>query len=319
MKNKTLLLLICIFAIAFILGTTYSAWTYDNVVNNNSAIEFAVTEWDFTVDSGFAVIGNVDPDYCAYLTPSQETSITCGSPEAVRLTNTAGTQNKSHTFNVAFDRDYTVGEIKIQKISFDYYHIDKRQQQGKGFPKVQLLNGTSGKGNTIGGGDTVTAISPFTAVDTNNGWWHLEYFITAMVPTFADHGDSGISEKTIINGIKIIDDNIYNHDGITAYVVIDNLQISSAACSKLGLFNKGTTFAAGGYYWMKVAWAGEIHSVVITFSDDGSDDPVCEYTPSQKSPFYIRGLRAGTVTATCTMELGDEHQILSISNTLTIT
>lgn len=318
MKNKTLLIIICIFVAIMLFGVASSSWMFTNIVNNSNTIDFAVTSWDFTVDSGFATAANVIS--YSYLTPSQETSITCGSPEAVRFTNEAGTSTKDHIMCFCFDRDYTVGEIKVQKISFDYYHIEKRQQQGKGFPKLQLLNGTSGKGNTIGGGESVTTISPFTAVDIDNGWWHLEYFITAMTPTFADHGDSGISEKTAINGVKIIDSAIYNFDGDNkAFVVIDNLQISSAACSKLGLFNKGATITAGNYYWMKVAWAGELHSCIITFSDDGSDDPVCEYTPSAKSPFYIKARHAGTVVATCTLELGDEHQVLSISNTLTVT
>lgn len=319
MKNKNLVILIfaCIFTIIIFCGTGYASWLMADTLSTSNSIGFTIPTWDFVTDYGFAVAGNVLST--SYLTASQETSITCGSPEAVRFTNEAGTSTKDHIMCIAFDRDYTVGEIKIQKISFDYYHIAKRQQQGKGFPKLQLLNGTSGKGNTIGGGESVTAISPFTAVEINNGWWHLEYFITAMTPTFADHGDSGISEKTIINGVKIIDSAIYNFDGDNkAFVVVDNLQISSAACTKLGLFNKGATITAGNYYWMKVAWAGTLHNCVITFSDDGSDDPVCEYTPSAKSPFYVKARHAGTVVATCTLEIGDEHQILSISNTLTI-
>lgn len=321
-KIVLIIVILCIVIAGTSCGAAYASWIYSGSVNSSgNSVSLTVQDWDFTADSDFAMIGNVDRDNLAYLDASQETSIVCGSAEAVRLTNTAGTQTKEHSVIFRFDRTYTVGEIKIQKISFDYYHEQRREQVGIGFPRLQLVKGTSGVGNVqpLKERDNVCdEISCFSVTELANGWWHLEYFITAFVPTFADHGDSGISETKEVDGIKIIDRYIYNHNSITAYCVVDNLQISAQASIKLGLFNKGTEIKVGNYYWMKVAWAGTVHNVTITFSDAGSDDPIAVYTPSNKSPFYIKTLKVGTVVATCTMELGDEHQILSISNTLTV-
>ena len=314
--------ILCIIIAGMTCGAAYATWTYNDTLSISNTIGTTVPDWNFVEDTDFAKIGYVNRDNCAYLEPTQETSIICGSVEAVRLTNTAGTQGKDHKFIVDFDRDYLIGEIKTRKVSFDYYHAQKRQQTGKGLPKVELVYNGTRVGNTVGGGDTVASLSPlvaFSATEINNGWWHLEYFITALTPTFGDHGDNVISEDAVVNGVRIIDSNIYDHDSINAYIVIDNFQLSTQASTKLGLFNRGTTITTGNYYWMKVAWAGEVHSVTITFSDADSDDPCAIYTPSAKSPFYIKALHAGTIVATCTMELGDEHQILSISNTLTIT
>lgn len=325
-KIALIIVILCVVIAGTSCGAAYASWFYsgsvDSSVNN---VDFTVTDWDFTADTDLALIGNVDRDHLAYFEvsqelSSQENSKLCGSAEAVRLTNTAGTQTKEHSVIFRIDT-ITIGEIKTQKISFDYYHEQRREQVGVGFPKVQLVYNTSNKGNAQPKDDTVCDInSCFSVTELANGWWHLEYFISALTPTYADHGDRlGYTESTQINGIKIVDKNIYNHHSIDAYCVIDNLRISNQASIKLGLFNNGTSFAAGKYYWMKVAWAGEVHRVEITFSDAGSDNPIAVYTPSALSPFYIKGLRAGTVVATCTMELGDEHQILSISNTLTVT
>lgn len=330
--NKIRIALIIVIFCVVIAGTScgaaYASWFFTDTVNSSgNNISFTVPDWDFTVDTDLALIGNVDRDNLAYFEvsqelSSQENSKLCGSAEAVRLTNTAGTQTKDHSVIFRFDA-ITIGEIKTQKISFDYYHEQRREQVGVGFPRVQLLydNTTVGNMQPKAGNDNVcNELSCFSVTELANGWWHLEYFISALTPTYADHGDRlGYTESTEINGIKIVDKNIYNHHSIDAYCVIDNLRITNQASIKLGLFNNGTSFAAGKYYWMKVAFAGEVHRVEITFSDAGSDDPIAVYTPSALSPFYIKGLRAGTVVATCTMELGDEHQILSISNTLTVT
>lgn len=313
-RTKLLILLISCFIVVLCWNLTYSAWVDVSFRDVSRNIQLTTPVWNFVPDS--AVIGNVSN--CSYLTATQELSIlssNVGDTEAVRLTNTAGTQTKDHSFIIALDREYTVGEAKIYKIEFDYYHIEKRQQQGKGYPKVQLTYNGSGKGNTQGGGETVNDKSPFIATNIDGNWWHLEYFISALCPTMADHGDTGISESQKINGVKIIDSAIYDFAGDAAFIVIDNLRLSSEPASRLGFFNKGTSFKSGGYYWVKVAWCGELHSVNITFDDDS----IAEYTPSNKSPFYIKGLQPGTVVITVTIECGDNHTILTIQNTLTVT
>lgn len=315
MKNKFLLPLIALFLCALIVGTTYSAWSFNNVISlSNPTIGVEVLPWGFDgVD--FARLENVGT--CNFLNSSRETTIVSpdnNSVEAVRFTNTAGTQTKDHTFIINLDRDYTIGEIKTYKVEFDYYHAQKRAQTGKGFPKCQLQYNGSNKGNNYGGGDTIDNKAPFIATSLDNNWWHLEYFITSLCPTFADHGDSGISENTKINGVKITDSAIYDYSGNTAFIVVDNFRLDNTLSSRLGLFNKGTSFKSNGYYWMKVCWSGSLVSANITFDDD----TIAEYAPSNKSPFYIYGKQAGTVVATCTLVIGN-GQTLSISNTLTVT
>lgn len=314
MRRNSFLAILISFLLMICFSVAYSSWIKTDFKNTSQNIQLSITNWIFFND--FAEIGNVSN--CNFLTATRETNIISpvSSDEAVRLTNTAGTQNKAHSFNVATDRDYLLSEIRFFKVEFDYYHAEKRQQAGKGFPKVHLLYNNATKGSDQGGTDTVNDKSPFIATNLDENWWHLEYFITALCPTMADHQDTPISLTQKINGIKITDNNIYDYNGKTAFIVIDNLRFSSEDSSRLGLFNRTTSFAVGTYYWVKVCWTGEIHSINITFSDN----TIAEYdTESTKSPFYIKGLKAGKVTFTVTMEVGNSHSILTIQNTLTVT
>ena len=316
MKSKLLIPIITLFAGALLFGTTYSAWVFDNSANvdNTANVEFE-PDWAFE-GPDYIDIDNVSN--LSYLTATTETTIVSeNSTEAVRFTNTAGTQTKDHSFIVALDHEYVLRDIKTYKVEFDYYHAQKRQQKGKGFPKLRLMYNTSGKGNTHGGGETVTEKSPFIAYSINEDWWHLEYFVTSLCPTFADHGDSGINENTKINGVQIIDNAIYDYNGNTAFVVVDNFRFDNTLAPRLGLFNAGTSFKMSkGYYWMKICWAGTLNSCTMSFSDPTIAE---QDTASVKSPFYVHALQPGTVTVTATLDLGENHQRLSISNTLTIT
>lgn len=313
MKSKFLIPIISLFAAALLFGTTYSAWVFDGNASASNVAQVNVPSWNFDRDSDFAKIEGVSN--LSYLEASSERSITNGSFEAVRLTNTAGTQTKDHSFVLATDRDYTVGEIKVMKVEFDYYHAKKRQQAGKGFPKVQLAYNGTGKGNTQGGGETCNAKSPFIATSIDDDWWHLEYFITALCPTndITAYSDSPINKNQIINGIKIIDSAVYNYDSTTAFIVVDNVNFSAEPCSRLGLFNRGTSFKLSeDHYWMKICWAGELQSCVIT----SSNPAVMHQDPAH--PFYILASSTGsaTMTATLTMTSG---QVLTISNNITVT
>ena len=312
-RNRFFVLFIMLFSALLLIGTTYSAYVFNTPTNTSSVIQAEVPAWTFASDSDFAKIGNIGN--LNYLTATQETTIVNASNEAVRLTNTAGTATKDHSFIVSTDRDYTVNEIKVMKVEFDYYHAEKRQQVGKGFPKVQLAYNGTGKGNTQGGGETCNAKSPFIATNIGSDWWHLEYFITSLCPTndITAYTDSPISKNQKINGIKIVDSAIYDYNSKTAFVVIDNVQFSSQSCSRLGIYNKGTSFALStGHYWFKVCWATELQSIVMSFSDS----TVAEQDTAH--PFYILALSTGTtnVTATLTMTSG---QVLSITNTITVT
>lgn len=318
MKNRFLTFLaIGAFAIASLFGIGRSAWALSKGAEAAQEAQINVPAWRFDRDADAARIEKVGN--CSYLEASRETTIVSpldGSVEGVRLTNTAGKQAKSHSVELSFDTAYTLGDIRFQKVEFDYYHVQKREQVGKGFPKVQLLDGNVVRGTAQGGGDTVNAKSPFISTNINGDWWHLEYFITAMAPTITDHGDAPMKLTTRITSIRITDEYVFDYGSTTAFVVVDNVRISSEPCSRLGLFNRTSSFASGGYFWVKVAWAGVYQSVNMTISDD----TVAEYAPSSNSPFYIRGLKPGRITVTTTMVIGEDNQTLSITtNTLTVT
>ena len=314
--------IVSLLASAMLFGTGFASWTINNNESVDNAVRVDIQDWDFGEISDSAHIANVNST--SNLTASQETGLLSDyatSIEAIRLTNTAGTSNVDHSVNFALDKNYRLGDIATWKVEFDYYHAEKRQQAGKGFPKVQLLYNNSGKGNTYGGGDTISPTSVYLATNSADGkWWHLEYFITALCPTMSDHGDTVLSPEQIINGVRIVDNNIYDYSGNTAFIIIDNLKLTNTSSQRLGLFNAGTSFKVGRYYWMKIAWGGELQYVNITFTDlDGNPTAeYAEYTPSDKSPFYIYGLKAGKIIATATLIVGG-GQPLTISNTLTIT
>lgn len=276
-------------------------------------------------DIDFALFDNV----VSYtnLTVTKETSLTQGSAEAIRATSTSGTSTKDHIINISFDRDYYMSEIWYYKFEFDYHHRYKREQYNKGFPTVTFLAGNSTFGSGQGGTDSCTSKSAFVATPIDEDWWHLEYYIFAHAPVLSNHGDSPIPLTKKINGVRINDRTIYDFAGTTAYVVIDNMKFSAEPTSRLGIFNRWTSDTAGKYFWFKVAFAGELHSVKLYSSDTSVAVP--EFDPSDTvsttapfpngSPFYFYLVAAGTVTFTAELELGDNHQIYTISNTITVT
>ena len=336
MRSKIFIAIITLFVGTLLFGTTYSAWVVDNSTSANNIVNVEVPDWKEQLDwAKYRSDASDEENHLIdnnYLTPSIETSILSPrrfSSEAIRFTNTTGKQkNKEHVMTIATDRDYLLGEIKTFKVAFDYYHEYRREQYGIGFPKVTLMsknnNGTySTKGNTQGGTDSCTSTSVFTCETildnegNDTGWWHLEYFITALCPTMSDHGDSVPSESTKISGIKISDVNIYDYNDINAFVVLDNVQFTNTLSNRLGLFNRGTSFKlTTGYYWFKIAWAGTLNSCTMSFSDSTIAEQ--DTRPEATSPFYVHALKKGTVVATATLDIGESHQILSISNTLTI-
>lgn len=262
------------------------------------------------------------------LTASRETTLVHRSPEALKLTSTTGTTTKDHIVNINFDRDYYLSEIKYFKFEFDYYHRYKREQYDKGFPKVQFTINNSTLGSDQGGTDTCTNISPFVATDIDSDWWHLEYYIFAHMPTMAKHGDTPIALTKKINGVRINDRTMYDFAGTTAYVVIDNMKFNAEPAPRLGIFNRWTSAASGQGFWFKVAWSGELHSVTLSSSNPNVAVP--EFDPSDTisnsapfpngSPFYFTLLSAGKVQFTATLEIGDNHDIYTItSDTFTVT
>ena len=310
-RNKLLLPIIGLFAATTLIGTTYSAWVYNNSIEVNNNVQVEVPNWTFG-DIGLAKIENIDG--LSYLTATKEETITQGSSEAVRFTNTGGTNSRDHVFYVNFD-EVNLYDIATCKIEFDLYHTYKREQNTKGFPKLQLFYNTTGRGAAQGGDDTITDIAPYVVTNIDEDWWHLEYYVTSMCPTMCDPQDTPQSNYKV-NRINFIDRGVYDYSGTTGFFIIDNLVFTNEPGARLGLFNRTAGDSAGKFFWFKVAWSGDLHSCVLTTSNPSVavwDDE------STKSPFYAKLLSAGTVTITATLEIGSNHEIFSISNTITVT
>lgn len=324
--NRIIKYLLALILIIFIscISIGHASWTLSNSIETTNTPQFRISKWIFG-DPGFAKLSNVFST--VNLTVTKEQSIIMDSTEAIRLTSTTGTSTKDHIVNISLDRDYYLSEIKYFKLEFDYYHRYKREQYNKGFPKVQFTINNSVLGSDQGGTETCTSISPFVATEIDEDWWHLEYYVFAHMPTMAKNGDTPIALTKKINGIRINDRTMYDFNGTTAFVIIDNLQFSSEPATRLGIFNRWTGDSAGKFFWFKVAFSGELHSCVLTTSDssiavpefDPSDTVSTSYPFPNGSPFYVRLLSPGTVTITATLELGDNHEIFTISNTITVT
>lgn len=311
MKNKFLVLLITLLTCFSLIGTTYSAWIMTGPALNDNIVQVEVPEWQFG-DIGFAKLENISG--LSYLTASREETITQGSSEAVRFTNTGGKAARDHIFYVDLDQDYNLYDIATCKIEFDYYHTYKREQNTKGFPKIQLFSNNTGRGTAQGGDDTITEIAPYVVTNIDENWWHLEYYITSMCPTIADHQDKPQTNYKI-NRIKFTDRGIYDYSDVTGWFVMDNLLLTNEPGARLGLFNRTAGDTVGKFFWFKVAWSGDLHSCIITTSDPNIaiwDDE------STKSPFYVKLLARGSVTITATLEIGSGHEVFSISNTITV-
>ena len=314
MKNKFLIAILALFTVvAGVFGVGQASWAYTSNQANDNSIHAKVPEWHFLVDNDFAKMDNLGN--ISNLTAAQETTLTQNSNEAIRFTNVSGTSGKDHIFNINLDRDYNLYDIATCKIEFDYHHRYKREQYNKGFPSVQLYYNSTARGSAQGGGDTITNISPFTVTDIDENWWHLEYYITSMCPTICDHQDKPQSNYKI-NSIRFNDKGVWDYADTTAFMVIDNLVFTNEPGARLGIFNRWTSDTAGKYFWFKVAWSGDLHSCVLTTSDSSIAVPDTEST---KSPFYVYLLAAGRVTITATLEIGSNHQIFTISNTITVT
>lgn len=314
MKKGNLLLipLISLFASVTLIGTGFAAWTVNDNTNANDIADVEVLNWNFN-DSDFAKIENTSG--LSYLTATKEETITQGSQEAIRFTNTGGKNAKDHVFYIDLDQEYNLYDIATCKIEFDCYHTYKREQNTKGFPKLQLFYNTTGRGTAQGGDDTITSIAPYVVTNIDEDWWHLEYYITSMCPTICDHQDKPQSNYKI-NRIKFLDRGVYDYADVTGFFIIDNLVFTNEPGARLGIFNRWTSDSAGKFFWFKVAWSGDLHSCVLTTSDSNIAVPD---TTSTKSPFYVKLLTAGQVTITATLEIGSNHEIFTISNTITVT
>lgn len=324
MKNKILISLIALFAVCILFSAAYATWIYGDSANVVNTVQVEVPVWNF-MDLDFAKVDNLRSS--TNINVSKEETITQNSSEAIRITSTTGTSTKDHTIHINFDRDYYLSEIQFYKFEFDYYHRYKREQYNKGFPTVQFMINNSTLGTNQGGTDNCTEKSSFVATSINDDWWHLEYYIFAHLPTIAKHSDTPIGLDKKINGVRITDRTMYDFEGVTAFAVIDNMSFSPEPAPRLGIFNRWTNDTAGKWFWFKIAFSGELHSVKLSSSDNNiaipefdPDDEVSTSAPFPNgSPFYFKLLQPGTVKFTAVVEVGDNYEVFTItSDTFTV-
>lgn len=147
------------------------------------------------------------------------------------------------------------------------------------------------------------------------------------MPTIARHRDAPIALTKKINGVRINDRTMYDYAGTTAFAVIDNMSFSAEPASRLGIFNRWTSDVAGKFFWFKVAFSGQLHSVKLYSSDtsiavpefDPTDTVSTSYPFPNGSPFYFSLSQPGKVrfTAvlfTAVLEVGDNHEIFTITS-----
>ena len=231
--------------------------------------------------------------------------------EAIKFTKSGG---GSTEITIGFNRGYTIKEIAMCKIEFDMKTANINY--GK---TVQLL-GESFNSSAINSNNH----SAYHCVSLGNNWYHIEVAVTCYATFISgyDKGDlpaSGLADK-VADRIKIN----------AGACVIDNLRFGSTPdIEGLGLYNNGNSFSAGGVYWLKVAGTGVLHSCTMTFTTvtPNPSDPsatIAEQVPltdpklKNGSPFYIRGLNAGTVNVTATIVNRYNRQTVSITKQITV-
>ena len=234
------------------------------------------------------------------VTPTDETTTVSpagGSTRALRITKDA---NGSNYVDLAFARPLELEEIFTRKIVFDYYHKNNSAR-----PSVQFFNAKNssvGTAGTYNGSKTNYKVS-----NLNSDWWHIEVHVDSMIALWVEKGDVA-STGGPVTKIRVN----------TSNSVIDNFRFDSTPSTQgnLGIYNNGTSFGVNDSkpYWMKISWSGVLHSCTFTFDTPG----IIQQYQSDKSPFYLDGIAAGTVVVTATLVVGYNRQTVSISNTITV-
>ncbi len=273
----------------------------DTISINSVSIGYSCTGVTASEDVDGAHVENVIQvsDTLTYEKETTEVSPLGNSTEAVKFTKSG---NKSTTIIISLGLTYLVKDIAYKNIEFD---IKGNINYGK---TLQLMKDTATVGSTI----ESSKHSSYIVTDLGNDWHHVKVPVTALLSLISGYDKQDIPTKNLenreVNAIKI------NAGGC----ILDNLRVSSSAPA-IGRYNNGTSFSVGSVYWYKVSWTGKLHSCVITF-----DDPIAEQVPvddplvKNGSPFYIRGLSAGTTTATATLVIGYNHQTYTFSGEITI-
>lgn len=241
------------------------------------------------VDSAFAS-NVVDPSGTS---ATAETTTVCprgNSQESIRFTKTGTGETYAY---INLNRTYLLEEVKTSKIEFDLH------KSATWKPSVGLYYNGTRLGSEISNKSNCYLVS-----DADTDWWHIEVYVVAIAPTVSDaaRGDKPVAVNSPINRVKI---------GV-GNGIIDNLRFDSTPSTSLGLFNRTTTCEIGGDYWVKIAWSGSLQECTYTFTDP----TIAEQHPIGISPFYIRGLAAGSTGVIPRMVLGYNRQVVQMNTAI---
>ena len=275
----------------------FYCWNETNTPMNVTSVSFdyecsgisSSDDMDLASDSNVASTSN--------LTTAVETSIKSplgNSQEAVSLIRTAN--NSYCEFYLKEERNVLDFHTKV--IEFDFYHANNQNK-----PQVAFANNKKTIGTTGSYSGTKTNYR-FTSI--NSDWWHIQVHITSLVVPAVSHADSA-THNDPVDRIRITSGNC----------VIDNLRITCIPSNEnngLGIYNNGTSMSKGGYYWMKVSWAGVLHQCTFTYDNDG----YISQEVGAAHPFYLYGEKAGTVLVTAHLVVGYDRRNITISNTITV-
>ena len=260
-------------------------------------------------DSDGAKVENVIQvsDNLTYATETNDLSPRGNSTQAVRFTKTSG----NSSIIIGFGKTYKIGDIAYKKIEFDMQTTNINY--GK---TLQVMKDTSSVTSSIDS----SKHSGYKVTPLEDNWYHIEVAMTNLISLISGYGHGKDVEQDI--PAKNVETKEVNAIKINAGAcVIDNLRITGEQCD-LGLYNNGTSFSAGGVYWFKISWVGQLISCTITVDDDtvAEQVPPDDYEIRNGSPFYIKGLIAGTIVATATLHIATSTGEISksISNTLTV-
>jgi hypothetical protein len=220
----------------------------------------------------------------------------------LRFAKTGGSSQS----DIMLDQTYTLGQIASRKVEFDLYHKGNNHR-----PSVQFLY--------IDPADPTKVTTVGASIQRENGkdqymiygtddenWSHIEVYVNVLAHTICLDRDKPRNKNAKINAIRM---NVGN-------CILDNVRIGSNHTEKVGYFNNGFSFKVGEDYWIKTCWVGELHSVTMTFTGDGTAHQCTE----PNGYFYVHGDSAGTIVVNITIVAGyDRHILHYTSKTLTIT
>ena len=277
-------------------------YNYENYIDIDSIhINYSCTGVTGSEDIDAAFASNVLQTYgLTYASETSDLSPRGNSREAIKFTKKSG----STWMKISLGKDYRVGDIAEKKVEFDL-------KGNVSYSKTLQLYYND---KAVGGEVASQYHTNYKTTPLGGDWYHIEVPVSALAPLISGYRSENLPEEgladKLVNAIRI------NAGG----VIIDNLRIGSSDMG-LGLSNKTDIIELNKKpYWLKVGWVGKLYGCTITFDDDTLAEQVAITDPNlaHASPFYIRGLQAGTVVATARVVYGYNRRVATISKTLII-